>query len=251
MPSVYCNNIENLHWCNMNDADFTIGSNVDTWRIQIASNLHVIDSFSKILSSEEYTRASRYHQQKDRQRFIVSRIALRFLLARYSNIDPGKIEFAIDSNKKPFMQNVIAPDLNYNVSHSGDWIIIAFSDSGIGADIEMIDNVFSYAEILQQNFSREEVFFISDGKQQSENFYLLWTRKEALLKATSKGIDGDLPFIPSLDGRHEVEEKMIRSDKNFYISSFKIAENYIGSVAYASGNKKLRFIDFSEFPFSE
>lgn len=246
MPSVYCDSIEDILWNKVYSKDFTLNSNVDIWRIMISSNLHLIHAFSQILSSDEHARAFRYHQEKDRQRFLVSRIVLRFLLGKYSNINPEKIEFAIGGNKKPFMQNVAAPVLHYNVSHSGDWIMIAFSDQGIGVDMEIIDEVFSYAEILEQNFSKQEISFITDGNHQSENFYLLWTRKEALLKATSKGIDSDLPFIPSLDGIHEVDMEMIGSDKDFWVSSFKIADNYIGGVAYASGNKKIRFRDITE-----
>jgi 4'-phosphopantetheinyl transferase len=251
MPSVYCDTIEEILWSKIYSKDFTLDSNVDIWRIMISSSLHLIHHLSQLLSSDERARASRYHQKKDRQRFAVSRIALRFLLGKYSNINPEKIEFAVGGNKKPFMQNVGAPALHYNISHSGDWILIAFSDEGIGADIEMIDEVFSYSEILHQNFTQQEISFITNGNHQSENFYLLWTRKEALLKATSKGIDSDLPFIPSLDGRHNADQEMIGSDKDFFVSSFKIADKYIGSVGYASGNKKLRFRDINNFLRSE
>jgi len=250
MPSVYCDYIEKILWDKVCSGEFTLKSNIDIWRILISSKLHLIDDFAKILSSDEHARASRYHQEKDRQRFIVSRVVLRFLLARYSDNNPEKIEFETGLNKKPFLKNSSADRLCFNVSHSGDMILIALSDSDIGTDAEMIDEIFSYAEILEQNFSNEEIAFITEGNQQSENFYLLWTRKEALLKATSKGIDSKLPFIPSLDGMHNANQEVIGSDKDFCVSSFKITDNYIGSVAYASGNKKLRFRDINEFSFS-
>ncbi len=250
MPSIRCDNIENIHWGKLNNDDFALSSNVDIWRLRISSNIVLIDRFGKILSTDEHTRASRYHHQKDTERFLVSRIALRFLVAKYSKIDPGNIEFAVGSNKKPFLRNAGAHDLHYNVSHSGDWILIAFSDAEIGTDIEMIDDVFSYGEILKQNFSGQEISFITEAKNQSENFYLLWTRKEALLKATSKGVDSDLPFVPSLEGSHEVEHGMIGSGKDFFVSSFRIAENYIGSIAYAAGNHRIRFRDLNDFLFS-
>jgi 4'-phosphopantetheinyl transferase len=251
MPSIYCDCIKEILWEKVTGDFFLLAENADVWRIQISSNLALIDRFSQILSRDERVRASRYHQEKDKERFLVSRIALRFLLAKYANNNPEKIEFEIGLNKKPFLKNSGADSLRFNVSHSDDIVLIAISGSDIGTDVEKIDEVFSYTEILRQNFSEEEIVFITDGNQQSENFYLLWTRKEALLKATSKGIDSDLPFIPSLDGRHNVDQEMIGSDKDFCVRSFKIKEDYVGSVAYASENKKIRFRDFNGFAFSD
>src|ERR1035438_1512738 len=249
MPSIYCNCIEDILWHKVYGDVFGLTSAADIWRTQISDNLPLINRFDHILSEGEKARASRYHQEKDKQRFIISRIVLRFLLAKYSNNDPEKIEFATGSNKKPFVQNASAVDLYYNISHSGDVILIAVSDSDIGIDVERIDVDFSYSEILRQNFNTEEIGFINRGKQPAENFFLLWTRKEALLKATSKGIDSDLPFIPSLDGKHDIDQKIMGSGKDFCVSSFKVTGNYMGSIAYKPGYEKIRFRDIDQFFF--
>ena len=113
---------------------------------------------------------------------------LRKLLAGYSNLAPDEIKFAEGLNKKPFAENANLSDLHFNISHSADIILIAISNSEIGVDVEKVDNSFSYEEILPHNFSDEEIDFIKNP----EDFYLLWTRKESLLKATAKGLDDDL-----------------------------------------------------------
>lgn len=230
---------------------FSLTSCADVWRIPISPNLPLIHRFDQILSSNEKERAARYYQEKDKQRFMVSRIALRFLLAKYSNIKPEKIELEIGLNKKPFLHNAGGIDLCYNISHSGDMILIGLSDSDTGIDIEKVDDFFSYSGILPQNFSKEEIEFINNGKQKAENFYLLWTRKEALLKATSKGIDNDLRFVPCLDGKQKADQEIIGSDKDFCVSSFKVSENYTGSIAFKKGCEKIRFRDINEFLFSD
>jgi len=249
MPSIYCDCIEDILWDKVYADAFSFNACVDAWRIQISSNLQLIDCFDHILSQDEQARASRYHQEKDRQRFMLSRIALRFLLAKYTNSEPEKIKSGIGLNKKPFIQNNSTPDLHYNLSHAGDWILIAISNSDVGIDIEKMDEKFSYSEILRHNFSHAEIDFITDGKKPVESFYLLWTRKEALLKATSKGIDNDLPFVPCLDGEHIVDQKIIGSDENFCVSSFKIGDVYVGSIASPKKCQLLRFRDINEFSF--
>jgi len=192
-----------------------------------------------ILAPDEIERAGRYHQEKDQLRFIISRGMLRLLLGKYLNQKPINIHLEIGANKKPFVQNRRGDDLHYNVSHSGDLILIAVSNSEVGIDIEKINDSFSYKEILPHNFSDEEILFI----KKPEDFYLLWTRKEALLKATAKGIDDDLPLIPSLDGTHHVNSEIIGSEKNWNVNSFHIGDGYIGSVTKSCDKNAINFYD--------
>src|SRR5450631_3892134 len=105
MPSIYCNCIEHIVWDKVYGDISGLTSGADVWRTQIFPIVPLINRFSHILSEDEKARALRYHKEKDSQRFIISRIALRFLLAKYLNNDPQKIEFAIGLNKKPFVQN--------------------------------------------------------------------------------------------------------------------------------------------------
>ena len=221
------------------DHQFPLSSNIDIWRIAVSPNLDLINRFQKTLSIDENARALRFHQQKDTQRFLISRIVLRNLLAGYSKQSPDKIQFAEGLNKKPFAENVNLADLHFNISHSGDLILIAIANSEIGVDVEKNDDNFSYKEILPQNFSDEEIRFI----KKPEDFYLLWTRKEALLKATAKGLDDDLPRVPSLDGIYNIKRGELGLNKNWIIKSFQVEKDYVGSIAYSSDKHALNFFD--------
>ena len=249
MPTVHCDCIENIFWnCHEQPFDvLSLRSEIDIWKIRISSNLDLIGRFNRILPEEEHTKASRYHHQKDRDRVLISRIALRLLLAKYLNASPSEIKIMIGSNKKPYLRN--AKNFFYNASHSGDFILIAFSNFEVGVDIEEVDENFSYGEILERYFSNQEIEFIGKSQKSSENFYLLWTRKEALLKATSKGIHDDLKLVPATNGMHISDGQMIGSADSWQVKSFKLHEQYIASVASPAYGQILTFFDFDAKSF--
>jgi 4'-phosphopantetheinyl transferase len=237
---------DDIQWLNGANCDYELKNNqVDVWRIKISSNLEFIDDFFKVLLPDEIIRANRYMQKKDRLRFVVSRGSLRCLLSKYTNQSATSIKFVVSSNKKPF---IYQQNLKYNVSHSGDWVLIAISNTEVGVDTEEMDATFNYKEILADNFSKDEINYIAH--QDSVNsFYLLWTRKEALTKATAQGLDNNLQYIPSLNGGHQIESILLSSPKNWLLNSFKPDENSMATVATETiaGETKYWDISFEKF----
>ncbi|MBS1668074.1 MAG: 4'-phosphopantetheinyl transferase superfamily protein [Bacteroidetes bacterium] len=247
MPLVTYNQIQHLN-CDDAHGGYTtesISGCIDIWAIPISSNLHLIETFKKVLPKKELERSLRYHQEKDRQQFLVNRIVLRLLLATYTKSEPECLVIGFGNNKKPFLVNNKLPHTHFNISHSHDLILMAFSKMELGIDIEWMDKSFSYQDLLGQNFSKDEINFIKMGQDISSNFYLLWTRKEAVLKATSYGLNDTLSLVPSLDGAHSISSGYINSDENWKVSSFQIAENYMGSIAYNEKIKNIRFRQFN------
>lgn len=74
----------------------------------------------------------------------------------------------------------------FNISHSGEYVLAAFSDKEVGADIERITD-FDAREISHY-FHPEEQAYIENSTDTKGSFFKLWTRKEAYLKATGIGI---------------------------------------------------------------
>jgi 4'-phosphopantetheinyl transferase len=230
--------LDKVSWQAKNECGFKPGECVDVWRVNIAANQDHLDQARLILQQDELIRANRYQQEKDRVRFIVSRVALRNLMSRYTNQPAASVTFNIGSNKKPYVDG---SDLKYNVSHSDTWVLIAIANSDVGVDTETISASFPFQSILADNFSNAEIEFTG---RSAENFYLLWTRKEALTKATAQGLDENLKFIPSLDGSHVTDSHIIKTEKNRLINSFKIdCENW-GTVVSKDNTSTLRFFDY-------
>jgi 4'-phosphopantetheinyl transferase len=234
--------LNDVTWVNSTACDFLVNDNsTDVWRINISSNLSLLDYFLSILHPDEIARANRYYQTKDRNRFIISRGALRIILGKYLNGKPVLIEFKTGINKKPYI-NTNLTQLCYNISHSGDWILLGISDSEIGADTEQVNFTFKHQDVLQDNFSPAEINYINQSSS-VERFFMLWTRKEALTKATGKGLDNDLKLIPCLDGIHVAQSSTISSEEDWLISTFSLSENYLASVANNIKIVTMRFWD--------
>lgn len=214
---------------------------IHVWQIDALSEFEALTRLSALLNEAERERAYRYHHQKDRQLFITGRAALRILVGKYLKKEPRDIEFAEGINKKPFLKN--APQLCYNTSHSENCILIAFANSEIGIDVERSDTALDYHDIVQANFSKEEIACIKKAKKPSPTFYMLWTRKEALVKATGKGLPNDLSTIPSLDGTHTIGSEINNAATPWIVSSFTVKNKWMGSVAYNPGIKTVRFLE--------
>ncbi len=197
-----------------------------------------------VLNTEEQITASRFFQDKDRQNFIIRRAALRILLSGYLGRKAREIEFIEGENKKPFVRSESSLDVHFNVSHSGNWGLIGISDNELGVDIEDVIESFNYQEILHHGFSNEEKDFITNSDSPAKIFFQLWTRKEALIKATSKGVDDDLNKIPGLDGSHEVNTELLGSKKNWTVKSFNIEKTCLASIAHSDYNSLINFFNF-------
>ena len=238
-----CNRyLNDITWVNAPASTFSVNDTVDVWRINVSSNLSNINTFLAIMQPDEITRADRYFHTRDKNRFIISRGGLRNILGKYLNVEPCTIEFEIGINKKPYIKSTAYNNIYYNISHSGDWILLAISNSEIGADTELVNNTYSFNDILPGNFSTNEIDYINKNTS-IERFFMLWTRKEALTKATGKGLDGDLKLIPCLDGAHITQSNAISSTDDWLISTFKLSENYFASVASGPKADKIRFLD--------
>ena len=120
--------------------------------------------------------------------------------------------------------------------------MLAISNSEIGADTELVNHTYDYKEVLEGNFSADEIDFINQTSS-FERFFTLWTRKEALTKATGKGLDDDLKLIPCLNGIHFAQSSTISSDVDWLISTFKLSKNYLASVASSAKIDATRFLD--------
>lgn len=165
---------------------------VHVWRVPLNRENCELASLFDLLEPWEKERAWRYRFETHRERFIAGRGSLRVILAQYLGEDPKELKFTYSSNGKPALQ--IGEDesrLQFNLSHSENLALIAVSTGGsLGIDVEHLRPIPDAEELVARFFSRREQreFSALPKGQRTLAFFNLWTRKEALLKATGEGI---------------------------------------------------------------
>jgi 4'-phosphopantetheinyl transferase len=184
------------------------------------------------LDPKETERANRFHFQKDKNTFIICRVILKFILAKYTNSSISRINIKTNSDKKPYLQG--NSEVFFNLSHASDFAFLVVSTKAVGIDIEKIQKEFKYKEILSHILSPKELDKLLNSKNPRQNFYKIWTRKEAIVKATGKGIDNDFIHIPTQDGTNVVKPSWIGGIKRLEVKSFYFENGYIGALAFSS-----------------
>jgi 4'-phosphopantetheinyl transferase len=145
-----------------------------------------------LLSTDERTRADRFHFEKDRTAYTVARAALKSLLGKYMDLPPAAISFEYTSHGKPYLRREVnSADISFNISHSHGLALLAFGiGRQVGVDVERIRPDFGTLEIAQRFFSKSEVeaLLAQPPDQQADCFFNCWTRKEAYIKAIGEGL---------------------------------------------------------------
>lgn len=150
---------------------------------------HVSDcrpAHRSLLDEVELDRLRRYPVAADRARFTVAAALVRIVAGQRLGIPPREV--VVDrscpgcdrAHGKPVLRGVGAPHVS--VSHSGELVAVAVTDAApIGVDIEAVTER-DHAGLATTFLAATETV---DGPS---DFYTLWTRKEAVVKATGDGL---------------------------------------------------------------
>ena len=142
------------------------------------------------LTPDERARSAGFQFERDRRRFIVARGALRDLLGRYLQTEPGQIRFVYNAFGKPGLGPEFASRLKFNLSHSAGVALIAIAAADVGVDLEYIRAHTHYADVARHFFSPAEFDELTalPSHRHAEAFFSCWTKKEAYLKARGEGL---------------------------------------------------------------
>jgi 4'-phosphopantetheinyl transferase len=172
--------------------DIELGKkDIQLWRIDLHAFQENSDKFFPFLSSEEKKRSERFYFERDKKNYIITRGVLRKLLGNLLQRPPSSIHLTYGEHGKPFLKKKNhEPDIRFNVSHSKNFALIAFTlGRDIGVDVEYIRKL-KHISIARRFFSDDEVKDILSlpSSDQLEAFFSCWTRKEAYIKAKGGGL---------------------------------------------------------------
>ena len=122
---------------------------------------------------------------------------------------------------KPYLEDV---PFYFNLSHSGEYVICAYDDKPMGADIQLKKN--KIPSRLNKILSEQEMqqYSILTEKEQKEFFYKIWTRKESLIKCDGRGLRIPLYEISVIEDAICFEGKIIyNKDLNILQPQYSIS----------------------------
>ncbi len=100
-------------------------------------------------------------------------------------IQMGAENLHYNDKKKPLADNCFV-----SISHSGNMVAVCTSDKPVGIDIERIDYDKNVAKIAKRFYHGQELDLFN-ANPTAEQFFKIWTMKEAYSKITGEGV-GDV-----------------------------------------------------------
>lgn len=198
------------------------------------------------VTDAERLEAQRYRFAALRERALIGKALLRNILAKYVGASPLELQFARGEKGKPYLPQY--PDLQFNLSHSKDMFLCGVTCGvNIGVDIEAIDEKRDNVAVAERFFTQQERALL-EGMEDAAciaAFFRCWTRKEALIKGTGKGLSLDLQsFDVTADqvaflAAAGVDEKV---HPGWKVQSFPAGSGYSAAVAYCGEISRLNFL---------
>ena len=187
------------------------------------------------LSKDRKDKVDRLKQRELADKQILIGAFLCHCLGNYLDTSLNRVEFEYNDRGKPFIKD---SNLHFNLSHSGDYAVLAVSDYPVGIDIERLK--YGRMSVAERFFGKEEYEdIINAGSEEKRNrrFLEYWTLKEAYVKYLGEGLAVSfdsfrINIASSVDILVKEDKlfiddsvKWIHDDK-IYVKSFDFEHNY-------------------------
>jgi 4'-phosphopantetheinyl transferase len=174
---------------------------VHVWGTDLdAQPAHTATALLRTLAPDEQVRADSFHFDRDRHRYVIARGTLRQLLGAYLGCEPEAVRFAYGPHGKPMLRTPADDErrrgqamLRFNVAHADALALFAVSTDGdVGVDVERVRTLPDWEQVGAAVFAPGELTQVrmASRDEQCREFFRIWTRREALLKALGVGLGG-------------------------------------------------------------
>ena len=236
---------ETTQWPSGSTAPELASDEVHVWAVSLCITPGALEALAATLSPDEKERAGKFKFEKYRNRFIAGRGVLREILGKYLQAKPATLRISCSTNGKPALAAEFASaGIHFNLAHSEDLALVAVTRVGaIGVDVECIRPVKEMDELVARFFSARETVLFQRLRpdEKAAAFFNLWTRKEALLKATGEGITRSLSlvevsFLPGKPARLLAIAGDASKAAEWAVCELSPATGFVGALAIKAEN---------------
>lgn len=187
------------------------------------------DRLLNTLPSDRQTKIRKFLRPEDTLRTLAGDILIRSLLKKHLQIKHESITFHLNEYGKPYLKDF--PQVHFNISHSGNWVVCGLDYTPIGIDVEQMKSI--KLDIAERFFTKKESQYVLSKKESERlhSFYSIWTLKESYIKAIGKGLSIPLDsfsFVIDHLGTPRLEKSY---DENVYFfKQYVLDEQHVCSV---------------------
>ncbi|MGG0120496.1 4'-phosphopantetheinyl transferase family protein [Bacillus paranthracis] len=190
-----------------------------------------------LINSEKRYKIKKLINKKDKIRTLTGEILIRTIIIQKLKISNKYIKFNKNQYGKPYLKDY--PNFNFNISHSGDYVLCAVDNKPIGIDVEEVKDI-EYEDIAKSFFTEKEFDYIfnKDLNFQLNKFYELWTLKESYIKCCGQGLLMPLnSFTIEVDQCENIRVSSNNEYRKHIFKRFDIGLGY--KIAVCSLNKDI------------
>lgn len=167
---------------------------------------HDVGTLVRPYDADGAEKVERYLRPVDRVRSLVARLLPRLLLAS-EGVPWSEVRVATTPSGRPYFCGRGAERYDFNLTHDGDWVVMAFCAAPgvrIGLDVMEValpafeDSVASFCQTMAQSMTEAEQAYVQgtpDDRDRLARLMELWTYKEAYTKSIGEGLGCDFQKI--------------------------------------------------------
>ena len=226
------------------------------WAASVALCTANVQRWHALLSTREHTRRAALRMARDRDVFVIAHAIKRLLLAHYAHSVASALQFSSGPYGKPAL---LAPQraLHFNLSHSGDLVLLAVASVPLGVDVEAwardtsdheLDDM---AGVAFSPFERSALR-AAPPSDRRRVFFDTWTRKEAWIKATGHGVSAGLDHFDVSadpgDARLLADRHDSAAPDRWRMRALAVAPGYSAALAWhSSAAERARAVRLMQF----
>lgn len=160
------------------------------FHIKTLENPDMEKQMLETISREKREALSRIKNRESYLRSLAGEGMIRQKAAEKTGMHPKQLIIGKNEYEKPYFLNL--PEVHFNISHSGEWVLGILSEAECGIDVEQVKE--ARMDVAKRFFAKEEYQMLlqEEGEARRALFYELWTLKESYVKY--KGMGLALPF---------------------------------------------------------
>lgn len=145
---------------------------------------HQREIFWRCVTPEKRERILRQRVQQNADNILLGDVLVKVVIKETFHIPISEQRFGYGEYGKPYLLGY--PEIQFNISHSNQYIVCGICDRPIGVDIQKTG---TYKQTVAERVcSQAELQKILESKDRDSKFIKIWSAKEAILKAYGHGI---------------------------------------------------------------